>query len=128
MCPTCQKVAYIWNNKIGCKSCCGKQAPPLKKTSDKRQPELDEYSKLRKQYLTENPNCKYCEREATDVHHKMHIRRGSALNDVSQFIGLCREDHNRVHDNPDWAISVVFLAGREEKAEYARKLLENKFK
>jgi hypothetical protein len=58
----------------------------------------------RKEYLAENPFCKFngCGREATEIHH-MRGRLGAMLNNKKWFLGLCNEHHRYVELNPNFA-------------------------
>ena len=53
----------------------------------KRAKDNKTYTKLRKEYLAENPKCWWCGFPATDIHHKLG-RVGKLLNDVKNWIGL----------------------------------------
>jgi len=81
---------------------------PLRRVSKKRQAQLKEYGKLRKEYLEEHSKCEVCQsRNATEIHHKMG--RGKHTNDVEYFVAICRTCHNNVHFGtnqgygPSWA-------------------------
>ena len=76
---------------------------PLRRVSIKRQKELREYAKIRKEYLAAHPTCEVCgQRKATDIHHRNH-RFGSRLNDVEYFLATCRVCHNDIHQRPSAA-------------------------
>jgi len=51
--------------------------------------------------MEKHPWCEVCESEgwprtkATEIHHKGG--RGSATNDVSTWLSVCRESHRRIH-------------------------------
>ena len=70
---------------------------PIRNQSKKRQKENRIYSKLKKEYMKENPYCERCGGAATDLHHR--ITRQYHLNDVGVFCSLCRECHDWVHAN-----------------------------
>lgn len=77
---------------------------PLRKVSRKRKKELDEYSKTRKQYLDLHDTCEVCKaRKATEIHHKAG-RFASRLNDVNNFLAVCRDCHIMVTLNARWSI------------------------
>lgn len=64
---------------------------------------LSSYSKLRGNYLLQNPNCKArlkgCQLSATDIHHT-EGRIGDKLNDSSTWIPVCRSCHIFIEENP----------------------------
>lgn len=87
----------------------------IKKVSDKRKVELQEYSALRKEFLTKNPTCNAnlsgCTKQATEIHH-MNGRDGSMLTYVGFFMPICRSCHNYITEHSDWAIKVGFSVRR----------------
>lgn len=93
---------------------------PLKKVSGKRARELAVYSALRKEHLEKNPNCVACGGKADQIHHRMQIRYGKFVNDVSQFLSMCGNCHTFTHNNVDFSIKEGYLASKEEKAKYLR--------
>jgi hypothetical protein len=109
-CSGCGKITYIWKNQSGeryCKYCWSSQQAkqgtkkptmPIRAVSPKRKKKDEEYSKLRKRYLEENPLCKGritgCTHNATDVHHKLPV---------------CRNCHNWIHLNPKEARIMNYL-------------------
>lgn len=92
--------------------------------SKKRSAQLREYSKLRKQFLADNPVCgwwlkmrgqdfQHLEQRggcwwspgleeyallSCDIHHR-NSRIGEKLNDTSDWIAVSREGHNWIHQN-----------------------------
>jgi hypothetical protein len=105
---------------------------PLKRVSKKRKADMAMYSKLRKEFLERCPLCYVWWMEnaadswdygalcqsirdgrgnpcpATDVHHAK--KRGKHYLDVSSWLALSRENHQRIHDNPSWARANGLLA------------------
>ncbi len=79
--------------------------------SDKRKGQVNTYKSLRKKYLSANPMCevKNCCKFATEIHHKRHNRTNDNLNDVSQFMSVCRGHHSEIHENPKWAKENKYL-------------------
>lgn len=76
-----------------------KKQAKIKPVSDKLSKELRMYSKLRKQFLIENPFCAvYPHLPATDIHHKKG--RGKYLNDTSTWLAVSREGHTRIEMFP----------------------------
>lgn len=70
--------------------------------SKKRKKQVQEYNKLRVQFLTDNPFCKVCGRMAGEVHHKAG-RIGERLLDVDNFLPVCHDCHVKIEMNPNWA-------------------------
>lgn len=111
---------------MNCKKCnakahselCWKCKPktPLKRTrlkvsstkipfrSKKRIVQEREYLKVRKEFLTEFPECEFngCNSEATDCHHSRG-RVGELLTNKKYFVALCREHHQFIELNPQFA-------------------------
>jgi hypothetical protein len=77
---------------------------PIKKVSDKRKTENKDYTKVRKVFLESLIFCqvKGCKELATEVHHQKG-RIGKLLTDISYFLGVCRECHNKIELQPTWA-------------------------
>jgi hypothetical protein len=67
------------------------------------------YTKIRQEYLTENPICQVCHCSSSSQIHHMAGRVGSKLNDVKDFLAVCFNCHRRIHDNPAWAVANKFL-------------------
>lgn len=86
----------------------------INKVSVKRKEQLGEYKDLRGKYLSENPHCevKECPNTATEIHHKRHERTNKHLNDVTQFMSVCRRCHNKIHENPEWAKKYGYLINK----------------
>ena len=83
----------------------------LRQISPKRCLELRTYSKIRRQFLLENPNCSVClKRVSTDVHHKKG--RGIYLNVVEFFLACCAECHRKITVNGRWAIQQGYSIDR----------------
>lgn len=79
-----------------------KNGGKLKPQSDRRKKLDAEYSRLRLQFLTQNPVCAVCEdAKATQVHHKK--KRGKNYLNVETWLAICFFCHRYAHDNPDWA-------------------------
>ena len=77
-----------------------KKPKPIPKESAKRKVENKEYKTLRKVYLDNHPLCevkfKGCTKKAVEIHHDKG--RGIRLNDVSNFVAICRNCHNKVEN------------------------------
>ena len=76
----------------------------IKKVSQKRNLENKDYTKVRKVFLESLIFCqvKGCKELATEVHHKKG-RIGKLLTNISYFLGVCRECHNKIELQPLWA-------------------------
>ena len=67
--------------------------------SAKRAKRLKEYYMLRTAYLTANLKCEICKkRNSNDIHH-IAGRLGDLLNDVTNFLAVCRACHDWIHAN-----------------------------
>lgn len=85
---------------------------PIKQISDKRAIKLKEYSKLRKQFLKENPKCAvYPYLPSNEIHH-VRGRNGSLLTDTRYFLAVSRVGHQQIEMNPDWAREKGFIETR----------------
>jgi len=75
----------------------------IRKISKKRSAQVRTYSKIRKEFLEENPYCQAripeCTIQATQVHHKAG-REGDRLNDTSRFLAVCDSCHKWIELNP----------------------------
>lgn len=66
----------------------------IKPVAPKRAGQLQEYSKLRKEYLALYPVCEVeeCQVPSTEVHHQRG-KEGDRLLDTNYFMAVCREHH-----------------------------------
>ncbi len=116
---------YIWKSK--------KEPKPIKPVSDKMSVMLEVYSKKRKVYLSENPQCEahFCNcatsEEELTIHHKMG-RVGYAsdmkreleiplLIDEDYFLAVCGVAHRWIEDNVEKAKEWGYSVGRNTVAE-----------
>jgi len=82
---------------------------PLPNKSERRKFEEKLYKDIRRIFLNQNPKCERNKtHKATEVHHKAG-RNGTRLNDVSEFMAVCRECHSYIHENPKEARSKGWL-------------------
>lgn len=79
----------------------------MRKVSARRKEEGKVYRKLRLDFLIANPLCCICSDRSVDVHHSK--RRGKFFLAVEFFKPLCRQCHQKCHDNPVWGKSVGLL-------------------
>lgn len=87
--------------------------------SKKRAAQNQQYSKARKEFLTENPICQVrslpgCDYYASEIHHKAG-RVGDNLTDKSNFLATCRYCHQKIELNPEWARKREFSISRLTK-------------
>lgn len=92
----------------------------LNPVSDKRRKELNEYRKVREQFLHENRQCEAglifavqgidtgCTKEATEIHHSAK-RRGRMLCDTSKFVATCHACHMYLESNKKLARELGLL-------------------
>jgi len=91
-----------------------KRGERLKPVSEKLKKERKIYSRLRKQFLLENPRCAvFPWLKATEVHHKRG--RGKYLNDVSTWLAVSHEGHRKIEENPEWAKEMGYSLPRNSK-------------
>lgn len=106
----------------------GLRRTPLAKCSPKHSRALRTYSKLRKEYLADNPMCEVglktgwgcgicftaegdCRMQTQPSEEIHHTRgRGRNLNNVSTFLAVCKNCHRRLHHQPQWARLYGWLA------------------
>jgi len=91
----------------------------IKPISDKRKAELEEYRRLRLQYLKEFPKCAVglkncCTKEATEIHH-MIGRENDLLNDTQYWLSICRSCHTYITEHSRWAIENGYSFSRTSK-------------
>jgi hypothetical protein len=91
---------------------------PIRKVSRKRQRENKKYSTLRKQFLSDNPECvaelEGCTGVATEVHHSVG-RVGENLLNVGTWKSVCRNCHRTIEDNPGTAKDLGLSYSRLKK-------------
>lgn len=102
----------------------------IRTVSKKRQKENKEYTRLRKEFLVENPLCLPClERydmhkhnsgvgrptigAASEVHHK--ARRGKFLLRVDTWLPVCRQCHKEIEENGEWAREMGYTYSPEQR-------------
>lgn len=111
ICPTCGKLKFLWNRKVGCQDCVRvSKQPQLKKSelsnrSEKRKGEEAEYRKAKREYLEDHPICEMdgCCKPSEIIHHKKH-REGKRIYDKRYFMALCggfEPCHKYIHANPE---------------------------
>lgn len=130
-CSNCNYVGILFKSKPAlCRNCAmeynyhnkekvaqkglNKARTPIKKVSDKQAKINAAYSVLRKQFLKDNHNCKVCNREATEVHHKLG-RVGKNMLDTTEWLAVCSSCHHEIEMNPQWAKENGYSKNRLDK-------------
>jgi hypothetical protein len=95
----------LQRKKLGLKEPKEKKQKPISARSVKRLAEEKLYAQKKKKYLTEHIKCevKGCNRVSVDLHHKKG-REGKMLYNEKFFMGVCREHHSQITNNPYWAL------------------------
>ena len=88
-----------------------KKPKQIKKVSDRRAKQNEQYSIERKNYLALKPFCEVCGCEATEIHHKKS-RVEKMLLDIHYWMAVCRECHNEIHANPEYSYQMGYLIKR----------------
>lgn len=90
------------------------KSKPIKQRSAKRIKDDRVYLKLRSEYLTNNPYCQAklsnCTHTSTEIHHTYAgADRNKYYLITPTWMGVCRNCHNEIHDNPKQAKALGFL-------------------
>ena len=85
----------------------------MRAVSDKRRKRDAIYATRREQVWERgNGMCEFCHMAAmTDVHH-IAGRVGPDPHRLDNLIGLCRQDHDKIHANPEWAMKHGLMRSR----------------
>lgn len=113
-CSICDEQCYLFS-KGCCKSCWQKiyGKSSIKRTSDKMKERTSQYQWLRDKYLKDHPTCEICgTKKDLDLHHKK-FRDGDNL--FSNFMTVCRNCHNYIHENVLESYQKGWLLSRLEK-------------
>lgn len=83
-----------------------KVVKPVKKVSDKRNIQNQEYARLRDQYLEAYPACEVveCNNRSNQIHH-MAGRENEKLTDINHFLAVCPDCHRKITEDTQWAIA-----------------------
>lgn len=83
----------------------------ISKRSEKGKADDLIYKALRTKYLRHHPNCEvFPELKATDIHHKKS--RGKYYLDVSTFMAVSRQAHEKIHREHAWAVSMGYIESK----------------
>ena len=126
VCVVCNCKRLIYSKKM-CQSCYwsdnkkkneGKQKTikefkPIPKISQKRKIENAKYIVLRIEFLgkKENSICPVTGEKTTEIHHKKG-RVGSLFLDTKFWLGVSRNGHLKIENNPEWAKENGFSENR----------------
>ena len=126
VCVCCKRKRLIYSRKM-CQSCYwsdnkkkneGKQKTikefkPIPKISQKRKIENAKYIVLRIEFLgkKENSICPVTGEKTTEIHHKKG-RVGSLFLDTKFWLGVSRNGHLKIENNPEWAKEKGFSENR----------------
>lgn len=87
----------------------------IRRLSIKRASEYEEYYPLRNDYLKKHPRCECgCGRRSTEVHHKKG-KIGKLLCEVKFFMAVARFCHEKINNNPEWAMEMGYSLSRLSK-------------
>lgn len=103
-----------------CRIHLGYTVPEVKgidKVSEKKKKLDQQYSKVRKQYLTAQPFCEakipdVCTKVATDIHHQIGKASEEDYLNPDYFLSVCRGCHTVIETNPAFAKQQGFSLSR----------------
>lgn len=78
-----------------------KRTTPLRRRSVKLARLQRLYTKMRRDYLLENPWCAVGGCTATEIHHRRG--RGAFLLDTTTWLAVCHDHHVEITEHPEWA-------------------------
>lgn len=81
---------------------------PVKKVSEKRAAQNDEYLEAHDPWLKEHKLCEACGDPSEEVHHK-NGRFGERLTDQTFWMAVCKMCHREIHASPEWAREQGYL-------------------
>jgi hypothetical protein len=82
---------------------------PLRRRSKKRARLVARYTPLATMYLKDHSWCQVCGKApAFQIHHRAG-RIGERLNDVSMWLAVCLDCHDRIHRHGAWAREQGYL-------------------
>lgn len=110
---------HYWAYRKSLKEQKPKKLPkPIRQVSKKRSIENRKYSVLRKEFLTQKPQCEAklsgCQKKSTDVHHK--AGRGDNFLNVRTWLAVCRCCHIWIEENPEKAKELNLSKSRLKNA------------
>lgn len=131
-CDGCGEQRFIWKNELGkryCKYCWSHKQTMTRNVSTRKQPlatrslkrskEERKYLKIRKEYLLANNLCQaslqaVCSTFSTDVHH-IAGRTGDLLNDINNWMAVCRGCHDWIENHPKESIEIGYRKSKIKK-------------
>ena len=91
---------------------------PIPQKSEKRKKVDAEYSKLKKQMMSESNKCEAglagCDKVAVDLHHKAK-RTPKNICDRNNLLRVCRPCHQKIEANPIMALELGFSKSKHKK-------------
>lgn len=91
---------------------------PIPQKSEKRKKVDAEYSKLKKQMMSESNKCEAglagCDKIAVDLHHKAK-RTPKNICDRNNLLRVCRPCHQKIEANPLMALELGFSKSKHKK-------------
>ncbi len=87
--------------------------PFMKGYSDKRAAEMEQYNREAKEFV-KGKICPITNQPATEVHHKKG-RIGKLLLDKRFWLAVSRNGHNKINNNPIWAMQMGYTISRLAK-------------
>lgn len=113
ICKGCDKSRRLFSGGL-CITCYKKtkkyvikKLKPIRKQTTKQQQTIRKYSKLRIEFLRNNPVCKIglpdCTRQATEIHHSGKKYSEKLWLDTSLFVSCCHNCHKQIEESPDLA-------------------------
>ena len=111
ICTTC----HTYNSTQNCKVCRVitevKKPTKIRRQSKRLEAKTRVYNRLRIELLKMNPRCAvYPHLRATEIHHSRG--RNIYLNDVSTWVAVSHEGHQRIEMNPNWSRENGFTKSR----------------
>ncbi len=92
-----------------------KKKKPIRARSVKRAKEEKKYLELNRKYLEKHPICQVCididnpiKNRSDQVHHKGG-RIGKLLTYVPFFLAVCKDHHEDIHNNFEWALEKKYI-------------------
>lgn len=127
-CKGCGRDHYLFGKGL-CEFCYKKQPykakpknKPIKKISERQKSILNEYGKVRANYLKEHPCCEVglpgcsgCEPQLMQIHHKKGKASKDLWLDTTFYLAVCYSCHIFIEQNPEIAYENGWSISRHEK-------------
>ncbi len=111
-CATCEAE----DRKLSRNALKVKVVKPVKKVTAKRAGQLQEYAKLRKEYMALYPVCEVpeCNERSVELHHQKG-RENDMLLDTNYFFACCKRHHDEFTEHSKEAIENGYSVSRTAK-------------